>query len=43
MNERQQKFINGYDFTRKDCNIFGLIQTIHKMKACIEVLLDKEP
>lgn len=35
-------FLKGYDTYRKELNIFQILQTVHKLKATVQILLDED-
>lgn len=38
----QLTYLRAYDEFRKELNFFQLLQTVHKLKACVQVLLEED-
>ena len=41
--EGELMYLRGHDLSRKDMNLLRLLQTIHKLKASVQVLMGDKP
>ena len=41
-NHSQQTYLRAYDHFRQELNLFHVLTTVHKLKACVQVLLNED-